>query len=370
MSALPKELADSQVFLETVRVAQSTRRYHELLHGPWDNVRGVVYRRERSASGLAAAAFRQDAMSSVQRQQLAEFRLHQFLLWGWYDADIVRERGITADPAFLDLPPATIHVIGGTSTGRVLAYFAIVPADYEERADEIRERPHTERGGREHLLGSHERPLFPAEYESFGPEVFASLPALRTMSITKARELTCMLRNQAITSPLSTMALVEAVYTTCQILMLPELEIQVALGCGDYEMRRMLAGLGMPILYAPLAEVTRNGLTYYWANGMNDQGKFWPFVVATQDLRAQDALFADLNSALSLPPHAVRRALVLFRRRGGRALPWTVMPEPEASAVLWSADPFFGMDTRSQGGLRREEELVDVAQRDAGRTHA
>src|SRR5260370_34907581 len=102
------------------------------------------------------------------------------------------------------------------------------------------------------------------------------------------RELPCLIRNQAVNSPLSTIATLEAVYTMTHVVLQPESGIEATLGCIDVEARRVTSVLGMPFLYAPLAPVIREQFEYYWASGfVNAPGRFWPFGIATEDLHTQ-----------------------------------------------------------------------------------
>jgi hypothetical protein len=330
-------IADEEM-LAAIQERQRDARYPMLL-AIAPHRYGVVYHRVREGTGLVSVAIRHDALTPDQHAALGEFRLHQYLLWRWYDSAVISKLGARADPAFDTLPAATIHMLVGTSEGRILAYFAMQPA-----VDHCRPAGALNTVGRatskQHChLSDCPRPLFPAEFESFGPDVFASLPALSPVPVDCIRELTCLLRNFAVPSPLTVVAVVEAVFTAWNVVTHPAQGIEAVLGCMDVEARRVLADLQVPLLYAANAPVIHNQLAFYWLPEMNEPGKFWPFVLATQDLRARSALHARINEVLSSTSHKMRRELLLLRKQTIVSRPPVLLPEPGSCPVLWTADP-------------------------------
>ncbi len=309
-----------------------------------------VYSLQRPTSGLTVRVLQQDTLSEGQRQQLAEFRFQQYLLWHWYDLDTILKHQIRTDPAFETLPAETLHALVGTADGRILAYFSMLPA-LEDQWSEDRsgllskiQRLWSRPQSSALRLQDKERPLFPAEYESFGPDVFSSLPKLAAIPLQEIRELHCLLGNQTAPSAATAVAVVEAVYTIYRLLVAPSLHLKALIGCIDFEARQVLRELGMPILYAPFAPILHNHLPFYWERSMNDEGKFLPFVVSSDDLHTHPEHFQALNDLLTMPDSQRRRALVEWRRASQQGLrrlePASFLPKAQAKDVrrVWQGD--------------------------------
>ncbi len=289
-------------------------------------------------------AIRQDALDAAQRQLLSEFRLHQYALCGWYDLEVLAAQRFDHDPAFEALPDGTIHVLVGGPDDRLLAYFCMQPAAHVAvpsgaLMEELVRSPGKRRT--QPTLLDPWRPLFCMEVESFGPDVFSSLPAVAELPLETMRELSCLIRNQAITAPLSALATVEAVYTMAHVVMQTDSGIDVTLGCIDIEARRVTSVLGIPFLYAPLAPVVLDQFEYYWASSVNAPGRFWPFVIATSDLHANAEHFRSLDEMLDGSTRDIRRALVELRRHPTAIVPEAFVPREGESAHFWTADPFY-----------------------------
>jgi hypothetical protein len=333
---LPDEQALHQ-HLSALIIQQREARYHELLLAPRQANKGVIYSQRRAGSGLIALALEHRALSPAQHQALGEFRLQQYLACGWYDSQRVAQQGLQTDPALAQLPATTIHVLVGTEDGRLLAYFAMQEASVQPP----NAGSHTL--GKAVFLDDPDRPLFASESELFGPNLFASLPALRRIPLTEMRELSCLLRNQAIVSPLSVIAVVEAVYTMTHLVMRRNASIRVLLGGVGLEARQVTASLGIPILYSPLAPVIKPSSSAEpdvpWAEGEHAQGKFWPFVIALDDLQAHHDHFRQLDRLLSGSEQELRRALVRFRRQRQALAPQALVPPAGESSLLWTSDP-------------------------------
>jgi hypothetical protein len=235
------------------------------------------------------------------------------------------------------VPPATIHGFVGTPDGRLRAYYCIQPA--AERSDEAPIEPLDLDGhDRAPTLAAADRPLFPTEIELCGPEVFPSLPYARETAVAQVRELTYLLRNQAIPTPLSIAAMVEAFNSAAQIIVDPRLHIRLAIGNASREARQTLAYLGIPALYAPASRVAPRRDDYYWLDAVNVPGNFWPFAIATDDLRAHAAHFRRIDDVLSLPPTLLRRQLLLLLRRPQRTPPWALLAKAGAARAMWTTD--------------------------------
>ena len=323
-----------------LRELAASRRYPDLLFGPLNNHAQPVYSNCRKASGLLSRVMQHGDLSSVQKQQLAEFRFHQYVLWDWFDTKTIIQQHIQIDPAFQSLPATTLHACIGTPDGQILACFVMQPA--EECAQDSRLLrwiaravvPHT------NYLGELDRPLFPAERESFGPRVFTSLPALQKTPLQHVVELNCLMRNQAIPDSLTSVAAIEAVCIMMHILLMPERDIHAIVGCINQEARGLLAKLGIPILYASAAPVIHDNLPPYWSRNMNDSGKFWPFAVAQADFRANPNYVSHFNEVLELPPEELLQAVAQFRRSGQVIVPAAVRPTWSTPPYCWSDDPF------------------------------
>src|SRR5262249_36879529 len=70
-------------------------------------------------------------------------------------------------------------------------------------------------------------------------------------------------------------------------------------------------------------------------------GKFWPFVLATQDLSARSALHVRLNDVLSSTSHGMRRELLLLRQQAVVSGHPVLRPELGSCPVLWTGDPLY-----------------------------
>jgi hypothetical protein len=229
------------------------------------------------------------------------------------------------------------------------------------------------------------RPWFCCEFESYGEAIFPSLAAMRDVPLGAIRELPCLLRNGTARRPIVALAATyEAIYAMSRVQVDPGLGITVTVGIMDVEARAVTAQLGIPVLYAPLAPVVRNGLPKYWRPELNDPGRFWPFVIATPDLLSPHAVehFQRIDALLAHPVAGLARALVDFARDQQRRLaPSTLLAVHDKASGFWTADPFWGMaetstESMSAGrtpgdGLSTEDRSAeDTASMDRAPTHA
>jgi hypothetical protein len=343
---------DIQTYVQAARAHAPHLRYPELLLR--ERLAGAAVQwRQRAGTGLLSAAVRHAALSGAQRAALGEFRLHQSVLSQLYDAAFVVRHGLTTDPACDTLPGDTIHVLVGMPDGRLLAYFCMQPAvemDLDKElvssgsavvADEPASASHPVR------IGARRRPLFPTEYELFGPELLSSLPALRKLPVAEVRELSCLLCNQALRSPLTLAAIVEAFQMMARVVMDAANGIHALISDADLEGRRIGARLGLPVLYAPFAPVAFERRDDYWSAAVNAQGTFWPYVTAIADLYRHAAQFQRMDEALELPEPAVRRVLVELLKHPVVTAPRAFVPEPGATSLLWTDDPFYQVPSAS-----------------------
>src|SRR5260370_18203468 len=260
------------------------------------------------------------------------------MLSGVYDADAIARQELDVDPSLDELATAAAHLLVGTKDHRLLAYFCMQTATAPAGAAPQRSLLRTLFGiGAPKYLLSPGRPTFPSERELFGLSVFSSLPALRHIPVTRMRELTRLLRNQTVRPPLGVIAVVEAIYAMTQVLLHSKPHIAVALGCGGRESRQILANLKMPILYAPEAPVIVRQTTpkdAYWISPTNADGIFWPFVVATADLRVQHGYLKRLNAALARPARRIRQALGQLRQERFTYAPYALIQEMRTAYAL------------------------------------
>jgi hypothetical protein len=319
--------ATLSTMIERMRARETAARHMATLLAEASGGAKPLYNRSRSASGIVAVAWRHHALTPVQLRVLAGFRLRQFVLCGFYDPQMVAAHELDLDPELRRLPSDTIHVCVGDARGRLLAYVYLRPPAEQvsgQSAGACLETPN--------------RPLFPCEYESFGPHVFASLPALRGIAIRHMTEISMLLRNQVVAEPpMSVQAVAEALHAAMRLLMAPAVGVQGMLGCMNERARRFVAFLGLPLLYAPQAPVIYDRLAPYWSSDANAAGRFWPFVVATADLVAGEEHLDRLDDILALPAAAVGRQLARLRAQSVIA-PSAFVPAPGASPQLWTDD--------------------------------
>ncbi len=101
-----------------MRAQQLHAAYPLLFAGPSEQEGGLAYQRQRAHTGLQTIAVRHDALSEHQLRSLGRFRLHQYVLCGFYDPEVIFERGIRTDPALRGLPAGTVHFLVGTAEGQ------------------------------------------------------------------------------------------------------------------------------------------------------------------------------------------------------------------------------------------------------------
>jgi hypothetical protein len=349
------ESADDMAERDALEARERDALYPALLLSPRAGDAAVVYRRERAESRLITVALAHGLLSPEQHAAIGAFRLRQYALCGLYDVCRAARDTSEMDPSMESLAPEALHVCSGTADGRLLAYMCMETAKYRASVPTPGwSPPAPKHGSSRHgapshdssVFGANPRPLFATELELFGPKVFGSLPYLRDVAVTRVRELSRMLRNQVVVSPLSVAATIEIVHTMSRLVTDPALAIAATLGCLGREGRGLMAQLGIPLLFAPdapvlpqqvaLARKTRGGS--YWSDSANAQGQFWPFVIASEDVRRNPLHFARLDELLDLSVGELRRALVHFRRERRMIVPETLLSGLNDSAIRWTAD--------------------------------
>ncbi len=191
-------------------------------------------------------------------------------------------------------------------------------------------------------MGDADRPLFPSEYDTFSPDAYTSLPALRAMPVDRVRELAVLLRNQVVQSPLSAIAAIETIYTMAYLLIHSGGAIQALIGNTGIHARRLMGHLLPPILYAPHVPVAKAEPDDYWVRGTNLTGGFWPFVISGEDTRACAKYYEKLDAVLDCEPRVIRRELIRFNEQANVYMPKAFVPEPGTCPIFWTADPLYG----------------------------
>ncbi|HEU4785360.1 MAG TPA: ThiF family adenylyltransferase [Ktedonobacterales bacterium] len=302
----------------------------------------VLYLRNRP-SGLWSYAIRHDMLPTSAFNEFGEFRIDQYALAGLYDTSKIAQRGYRTDPTLADLAENAIHVLCGTSTGQILACCSIVPPRgplYSEPTGLLVKRR------RPLVLADQERAVFPAETELFGRGVFESLPAIQAIPVERMREIAHLMRNQAIKTPLTGIAVFEICYALTEVLTNPRLGIDVTLGSSGPEARNLMELVNIPMLYAPWAQVVVSEAAPeddFWIPPTNAEGYFWPFVMATADLRAIAPFRLQLNGALASPAETTRSAIIEVARLARIATISQPMFLQEAQIPpRWHASPPYG----------------------------
>jgi hypothetical protein len=311
--------------LTQLRANEHDARYPNLLFGPWDQ-QAPAWQRMRSASGLHAVMIEQRALSEAQRRELGAFRLRQFVLCEWYDAQRVAADRLAFDPDMDDLPQRTLHAIVGDTDGRLLAYTCLQPAgDAHTALAADDERTY---------LSSPHRPQFPTERELFGAEVFTSLAALRAIPLSRIWEWACTVRNQAIKTSLTPAAMYEAFCAPILFALNRPRQIDVILGNTNLAARKVYRQLGVPGLYAPDYTVRPPHEDGYWVSSVNVQGEFWPSVMALEDVRAHPDTLRSVDQALSAPAAQLTPEL---REALARATPVPQQFVSDGDAARWTS---------------------------------
>jgi hypothetical protein len=331
-----KEYASTVQYVHDLQAAEEAARYSELFIATYGSGAPPLARRVRARSDLVTLAYRHDTLSPNQWQALGGFRLRQFVLWEWYDAERVRADGLTVDPAFAELPPDSLHIVVGTSDGRFLAYSCV------QSAGGVPEEAHLR-------LTSPNRSLFPTERELCGPDLFASLPAMRDLPLSRIREWTCSFRRYGANSSLAMAALFAAFCAPLRALADSRWGADAMIGNMNATARKIYVSLGMPVLYAPEAPVVAPADDGYWLPKVNAPGQYWPGALARADLVEHLGVLQRIDEALEAPPNDLRSALALAFHRGPPPPARALRKGAEASPVRWISDLSATRPTRHNG---------------------
>lgn len=305
---MPTQKKSDDDFRVYLRSRQQNARYPALTAIATKG-KNLVYVRNRP-SGLWAYAIRHDMLADDARNEFGEFRIDQYALAGLYDTAKIAQRGYRTDPSLASVPNDAIHVLCGTNAGQVLACCSIISASgpfYSEPSGLLVKRRYPL------MLADQDRAVFPSETELFGRGVFESLPAIQQTPIERIREIGHLMRNQAINSPLTGISVFEIVYGLTEVLTNPKLGIDITLGSSGPEARNLMELANIPILYAPWAQVVVAEPAPeddFWIPPTNAEGYFWPYVIATADLRMITPFRQQLDHALASPAQSTRSAVI------------------------------------------------------------
>jgi hypothetical protein len=181
-----------------------------------------------------------------------------------------------------------------------------------------------------------DRLYFPVEID-YGHELYSIHPGLALLPVANVREMTRLVRNQAIHGPAATVATTEVIVATAKMLRDHRYRVEAIIGCASPDVRRLLHRLNIPMAYAPLAE-DRLGQhpasldATIWSPEAARSGKFWPIALSSRDVSADgryfDALDVALEAALGHILEACQQALVQSRQVPPR---YSYSPEQEAT---------------------------------------
>lgn len=304
--------------------------------------------KSRPGSGLIVISALQHQLTHQEQEAISRFRLEQFLNAGFYDEKAVERYHLNGDPAMEELAPEDYHAIVANTAGEIICYMCL-QSPLHESLDLTR---HTQFDAR---LGALGRPMFPVELE-FGADLYGRHPGLSALPISAIREISSLVRNMTLTRSVTTdIALVETIVAAALYVIDVRSHVEAVIGCIAPEARRVLYNLGVPMTYAPYAQARAlpyaapitdpqtgervNGMVI-WADAAYEPGRFWPFALASVDLRLDEGYFTQLDAHLGADtPDAIWRALSGTRReRPHRASRYLIAPEQEEGAVYWTRE--------------------------------
>jgi hypothetical protein len=321
------------------RVAQA--RYPELFDAVANPSRPGVERVVRQGTGLVALTAVHECLTPQEQQAISEYRLHQYVLAGMYDAEKVARLALDVDPAVALLAPRDIHVAIGDTEGRFLSYVCSQsPIGWKEAlvADEV--------AARSTLMGDPDRLKFPCELHE-ARNVFSQHPEIKTLPVSRVREFIRVMRNQAVRVPADLFALAEVVAAVAKILMDPVNQIEAMIGCGSPQVRKMLFSFGVPVAYAHITSVIGENESVeipgeqLWTSKGLQPGRFWPLILATPDVLLDAEFYHDADRILGLPLDELAQELDSLRSVALRRQPRYVIDAREYGSVLWTGDPFY-----------------------------
>jgi hypothetical protein len=302
---------------------QASKRYSCLFSGvptgPTSSNRSVLplFHWKRRGTGIAVRFLQHGQLTSEQLEAIGEYRLEQYILAGMYDGRAASELGLTTDPALHHTFDSTLHLVIGDEEHHLLCYVSFevahLPAPNLQAPNSYPVHPW--------MVDMH-RLYFPVEID-YGHELYATHPGLALVPVANVREMTRLVRNQAIPGPAATVATTEVIVATAMMLRDHRYRVEAIIGCASPDVRHLLHRLNIPIAYAPLA-VDRLGQhpaaldATIWSPDAARPGKFWPIALSSRDVSADGCYFDALDTALEADLghilEACQQALVQSRR--------------------------------------------------------
>jgi hypothetical protein len=252
---------------------------------------------KRRGTGIVVRFLQHGHMTSEQLEAIGEYRLEQYILAGMYDGQTASELGLTTDPALHQSFDSTLHLVIGDEEHHLLCYVSFevahLAASYAETPGAYPVHP---------WMLDRDRLYFPVEID-YGHELYATHPGLAMLPVASVREMTRLVRNQAIRGPVATIATTEVIVATSKMLRDQRYRVEAVVGCASPDVRRLLHRLYIPMAYAPLA-VDRLGQhpasldAAIWSPEAARPGKFWPIALSSRDVSADGHYYDALDAAL------------------------------------------------------------------------
>ncbi len=268
----------------------------------------------RPRTGIAVQLIQHGQLTPEQFEAIGEYRLEQYVLAGLYDGKRVTELGLTTDPTLVGALDSTLHLVIGDTEHHILCYVSFELAHISAPLEAMPKSLSSQASGTPvHPWMCHRnRLLFPVEVD-YGHQLYASHPGVALLPVATVREMTRLVRNQAIRGPYSTLATTEVIVATSQILRTEKNYIEAIIGCASPDVRRLLNRFNIPMAYAPdavdrLGESPASLDAAIWSPEAHKPGKFWPIALAATDVRAESVYYDSLNAALDADPGHILEA--------------------------------------------------------------
>ena len=332
------------VATQTARAEKAREARYPLLFQSSGRAERAGYKRiERAGTGIVVATILDQTLDADERRAIGEYRLDQYVLAGLYDAELVEREGVETDPAMLALAPDDVHVVVGDAEGRFLSYMCMQSPMQTAAASGEEQQPVAS----SLRLKDTKRPVFPCETE-YGTDLYGRHPGLANLPLFGVRELTRLVRNQAVRTPFDACTVVEAVVAISQVICDPYHHIEAIVGCAAPEVRRLLFRLGVSLAYAPEAPVIGENASgsapngqLIWTRTANAPGRFWPFALAAADILPDQWYYDRLDAALALPAAEIMPAIGQVQHQGPLRPPRYCLSEgADGHGAHWTANPF------------------------------
>jgi hypothetical protein len=312
-------------------------RYPALFYPSGSRVQRLGYRRiERLGTGIVSLTVLHGDLTPRELDAIGEYRLQQYVLAGMYDAATVERLGLRRDPAVEALADQDVHIAIGDVEGRFLCYMCmqspLLPVGAQAR----------EASAAGWRMGDTARLfVFPCESE-FGVGMYAGHPQIAPIPLDNVRELTRLVRNQAVRTSIDGYTVVEAVLAVARRMIDPTYHVDAIVGCASLEVRRLLYRLGIPMVYAPFEPIRGDNLgaaqggQLLWTDQAHVPGRFWPFALSSADVRLDVAYFDALDVALALPADQILESMGALRPDGLLRTSRLLVPPDVAYGIVWT----------------------------------